>query len=133
MIGLVATFGAYADLAGVIQAATTGTSLVDGERFGWEPDPRAREVVADQLLDLLPAEAAQQVEQALEGTTDPASLPAELAAVHELLTTDDPSASRRCSTTRRWRSRTASWRCHRSVPCRSCRCRWWPCTPSTTR
>jgi pimeloyl-ACP methyl ester carboxylesterase len=90
MIGLVATFGAYADLAGVIQAATTGTSLVGGERFGWEPDPRAREVVADQLLDLLPAEAAQQVEQALEGTTDPASLPAELAAVHELLTTDEP-------------------------------------------
>jgi pimeloyl-ACP methyl ester carboxylesterase len=89
-IGLVATFGAYADLAGVIQAATTGTSLVDGERFAWEPDPRAREVVEDQLLDLLPEEAARQVRQALEGGADPATLPAELEAVHELLTTDDP-------------------------------------------
>jgi pimeloyl-ACP methyl ester carboxylesterase len=89
-IGLVATFGAYADLAGVIQAATTGVALVDGEPIAWDPDPRAREVVADQLLDLLPTEAAQQVEQALDGTTDPASLPTELAAVHELLTTDEP-------------------------------------------
>jgi pimeloyl-ACP methyl ester carboxylesterase len=89
-IGLVATFGAYADLAGVIQAATTGTSVVDGERFDWAPDPRAREVVEDQLLDLLPEQAARQVRQALEGGVDPASLPAELGAIHELLTTDDP-------------------------------------------
>jgi pimeloyl-ACP methyl ester carboxylesterase len=89
-IGLVATFGAYADLAGVIQAATTGVSLVDGERIPWDPDPRAREVVAQQLLELLPAEAAREVRQVLEGEADPTSLRSELAAVHELLTTDDP-------------------------------------------
>lgn len=90
-VRLVATFGAYADLAGVVQAVTTGVSLVDGRRIGWEPDPRAADVVREQVLALLmPAERAQ-VTDALDGHLDARALAAELRAVHDLLTDPDPT------------------------------------------
>lgn len=89
-VALVATFGAYADLAGVIQAVTTGVSLVDGEQIDWEPDPRAAEVVEEQLLGLLSGADREVVTAALVGDRDPASLRPELRAVHHLLEDDDP-------------------------------------------
>jgi hypothetical protein len=55
-VALVATFGAYADLAGVVQAATTGVSLVGDQRIPWDPHPRALDVVREQLLGLLDAD-----------------------------------------------------------------------------
>lgn len=91
LVSLVATFGAYADLGGVVQAATTGVSLVDGARFAWDGDPRAAAVVRDQLLGLLDDDEAEAVADALAGDLDPASLPEELRAVHELLANDDPA------------------------------------------
>ena len=96
-IGLVATFGAYADLAGVIQAVTTGVSLVDGERIAWSPDPRAEQIVRDQLLGLVPDEDRTRIEAAVAaGLGSPVggvatSLPDDLQAVVELVTADDPS------------------------------------------
>lgn len=90
-VSLVATFGAYADLGGVVQAATTGVSLVDGDVFPWDGDPRAAEVVRDQLLGLLEDGEAVAVAQALQGETDPETLPEELRAVHGLLANDDPA------------------------------------------
>ena len=92
-VALVATFGAYADLAGVVQAATTGVSLVDGERFAWEPDPRAGEVVEEQLLGLLTPADRAAVTAVLMGDREAASLRPELRAVYDLLEDDDPRAT----------------------------------------
>jgi hypothetical protein len=89
-VALVATFGAYADLAGVIQATTTGVSLIGDQRIAWEPDPRAEDVVRAHVLALLPTEDRAAVTAALAGDHDDAALRPELRAVHELLTAEDP-------------------------------------------
>jgi hypothetical protein len=89
-VDLVATFGAYADLAGVIQAATTGVSLVGDQRIAWEPDPRAEDVVRAHVLALLPTADRTAVTAVLAGDHDAAALRPELRAVHELLTAEDP-------------------------------------------
>lgn len=89
-VALVATFGAYADLAGVVQAATTGVSLVDGEQIGWDPDPRAAEVIEGQLLGLLTRADRELLVAVLAGDRDAASLRSDLRAVYGLLEDDDP-------------------------------------------
>ena len=90
-VALVATFGAYADLAGVVQAATSGVSLVGDQRIPWDPDPRALDVVREQLLGLLDADDRGKVQAALASRSDPADLPTELRAVHDLLVAEDPT------------------------------------------
>lgn len=89
LVRRVVTFGAYADLVGVIQAATTGVSLVGTERIPWDADPRAYGVVRDELLALLDPADAAQVERALGGGPPPTRAVAE--AAYELLTNDDPA------------------------------------------
>jgi pimeloyl-ACP methyl ester carboxylesterase len=89
-VALVATFGAYADLAGVVQAVSAGVSLVDGRQIGWDPDPRAAGVVEEQLLGLLTGADRELVGAALVGERDAASLRSELRAVYDLLEDDDP-------------------------------------------
>lgn len=89
-VSLVATFGAYADLAGVLQAAITGTSLVEGETYDWDPDPRAEEVAREQLVGLMPEQARQPLIDALE-TGDPTDLPEQLRPAYDLLTSRDPA------------------------------------------
>lgn len=66
----VATFGSYADLRGVIQAATTGASVYAGEVVEWDGDPRAGEMLR------------QATEQLVE--------PGDRAAFEALLANDDP-------------------------------------------
>lgn len=88
---LVATFGAYADLGGVVQAATTGVSVVEAERIPWDPDPRAVDVVRDQLLSLLDSAQRARVSAALDGEVDPDDLSGELHALYDVLTNDDPA------------------------------------------
>lgn len=96
-VRLVATFGAYGDLGGVVQAAVTGESLVGGQAVAWTPDPRAAGVVREQLLGLLTEPERRLVEAALAADTDPAGSatpgPAdpELAAVVALLSETDPA------------------------------------------
>jgi hypothetical protein len=90
-VALVATVGAYADLAGVVQAATTGVSLVGDERIPWDPHPHALDVVREQLLGLLDADDRREVQVALASRSDPADLPTELRAVHDLLVAEDPT------------------------------------------
>lgn len=86
----VATFGAYADLVGVVQAATTGVSVVDGRAVPWDADPRAEQIVRDELTSLLPSRGARAVRAALE-TSDPAHLPGRGArAVYDILANDRP-------------------------------------------
>jgi pimeloyl-ACP methyl ester carboxylesterase len=92
-LALVATFGAYMDLVGVLQAATTGTALVAGERISWEADPRAEQVVREQLVAQLPDERRAEVEAALDGAQRPGELDSGSRAVYELLTNEDPAAT----------------------------------------
>lgn len=87
----VAVFGAYVDLLGVVQATTTGASLVDGERIPWDADPRAEDIVREQLLGLLDDVERDVVLEVLEGDLDPEELPGPARAIHDLLTHTDPA------------------------------------------
>lgn len=91
-VALVATFGAYADLAGVVQAVVTGVGLVDGERLVWQPDERAAAVVRDELLGMLSADQQRLLDQALEDGIDLHALPSELRSLAALLAEQDPAA-----------------------------------------
>ena len=86
----VAVFGAYWDLVGVIQAATTGVSLVDGRQVRWPADPRAERVLRRVALRLVPEGRRGDLREALAGTESPASLPGEARAIHDLLVNRDP-------------------------------------------
>lgn len=88
----IATFGAYTDLVGVLQAATTGVSRVGDRPIPWQADPRAEEVVRDRLAGLLPPSDEREVLETLEDADDNAGLPTAAArAVHALLTNEDPA------------------------------------------
>jgi pimeloyl-ACP methyl ester carboxylesterase len=89
----VATFGAYWDLVGVIQAVTTGTSLVNGVRVPWEGHPTARSVLEQAVVGLAPAEIQATLGDAL-ARDDPGDLPRQALAVFELLRNEDPSRTR---------------------------------------
>ncbi|MDX1658976.1 MAG: hypothetical protein R3343_09170 [Nitriliruptorales bacterium] len=85
----VATFGAHADLVGVLQAATTGVSVVGGDTIPWDADPRAQEVVRDKLTGLLAPDQADAVRAALDSDGS-AGLSPGAEAVRRLLANDDP-------------------------------------------
>jgi pimeloyl-ACP methyl ester carboxylesterase len=70
----VATFGSYADLGGVIQAATTGASTVDGQVIPWDGDPRAGEILRD-ATDQLVDEDSRGAVEALLANDDPHRTP----------------------------------------------------------
>ena len=90
-VDLVATFGAYADLVGMVQAAATGVSVVDGERYTWRArdESVARQVLEDAATDLVPQEQRERMRQAF-AERDPSGLPAGSRAVYRLVTADDP-------------------------------------------
>lgn len=94
-LGRVATFGAYFDLVGLIQAITTGVSLVDGETIPWEGHPLARDVLFARTAGLLPEPQRSRLVDALGGAIPPDALPAGTRAVYDLLTNDDPALTRR--------------------------------------
>lgn len=86
----VAVFGAYFDLIGLVQAASTGVSVVGDRRIPWEPDPRARDVMREAAVQLAPEEQRQGLRRALEDDLQPEDLADEAAAIHRLVTNDDP-------------------------------------------
>jgi len=90
-VDLVATFGAYADLVGVVQAAATGASVVDGERYPWRgaDEDAARQVLRDAAVELVPAPQREQLHRALD-EGDPSDLPTGSRAAYELVTAEDP-------------------------------------------
>jgi pimeloyl-ACP methyl ester carboxylesterase len=90
VVRLVATFGSYADLIGVMQAVTTGVSIVDDQRLSWDVPDLAAEVVPEIAADLVPDGERDALTAALEGDESGNDLPSESAAVHALLTNDDP-------------------------------------------
>ena len=89
-LGRVATFGAYFDLVGVAQAVTTGVSLVDGRAVPWDPHPRAKEVFRLVILEMAGPDAREDIEAALDGRIDPATLEDGGRAVFDFITNDDP-------------------------------------------
>lgn len=89
----VATFGAYWDLVGVIQAVTTGTSLVDGARIPWEGHPMARSILEKAVVRLAPEDARGPLRSALAGG-DAGGLPPDARALFDLLRNEDPRRAR---------------------------------------
>lgn len=90
-IDLVATFGAYADLVGVLQAAVTGVSVVDGQTYPWDAaDPSiVRTVLRDAAMQLVPEEQREPLRRALD-RREPAGLPRSADLVYRMMTADDP-------------------------------------------
>jgi pimeloyl-ACP methyl ester carboxylesterase len=87
----VAVFGAYFDLAGVIQAVTTGRSLVAGHQVPWKGHPQARELLERYAVQLAPAESRDGLEAVLTGRSPPDTLDPPGRAVFDLLANRDPS------------------------------------------
>ncbi|MDP3968835.1 MAG: hypothetical protein Q8Q02_11190 [Nocardioides sp.] len=90
-IDLVATFGAYADLVGVLQAAATGVSVVDDQVYPWDAADQAivRTVLGDAAMQLVPEEQREPLRRALD-RREPAGLPATADLVYRMMTADDP-------------------------------------------
>jgi pimeloyl-ACP methyl ester carboxylesterase len=87
----VAVFGAYFDVVGLIQAATTNVSIVDGRRISWDPDPRARDVVERYSARLAPERHRRELRMALkEDSGVPKEMPPRARAVYDLVTNRDP-------------------------------------------
>jgi pimeloyl-ACP methyl ester carboxylesterase len=89
-IAQVATFGAYFELVGLIQAATTNVSIVAGERHGWRPGPRAQEVLYEAAVQMAPRAQRDALEQVLTGRASAAELAPEARAIYALVTNEDP-------------------------------------------
>lgn len=88
-VSFLAAFGAYFDLAHVIQGVTTGVTVFDGDEVSFETVPEASEVMISAAAELTRASYREELERALE-EGDPAQLPDRAAPVYELLTNDDP-------------------------------------------
>lgn len=93
---LVASFGGYGDVRGLIQAATTGVTLLDGRRHQWHSTvPASRnEAVVELILrqgSLLGAERVEAVAAALRGEVSPTTLPQAARSIHDLITNRDPA------------------------------------------
>lgn len=87
----VATFGAYFDLVGVIQAVTTGASLVADRVIAWEAHPMARDFLYARTTEQLVPIAEQSLFlDALAGKADPSHLALSSRAFFELLVNQDP-------------------------------------------
>lgn len=86
----VAILGAYFDLVGVIQAVTTGGSLIDGEFVPWEGHPIAREFLAERTAELLPEAQRVLLMEVLDGRADSGDLAPDARSLYELLVNRDP-------------------------------------------
>jgi hypothetical protein len=91
-IDLVATFGAYADLIGVLQAAVTGVSVVNGKDYPWHSADESivRTMLHDAATRLVPENEREPLRRALE-QQDPRGLAGAAHLVYRMVTTDDPA------------------------------------------
>ena len=89
----VAVFGAYFDMVGVIQAVTSGVSLVDGVRVPWQGHPLARAILQEAAGSLVSEKARPALRAALEGGTGAGTLPRGARVVYDLLSNRDPKAT----------------------------------------
>lgn len=90
----VATFGAYFDLVGVVQAITTGVSVIGKREIMWEQHPMARDFLyARTTQQLVPIEEQAVFLDALAGRADPSALSVSSRTFFELLANSDPQRS----------------------------------------
>jgi pimeloyl-ACP methyl ester carboxylesterase len=89
-IARVATLGAYYDLIGVIQAVTTGSSVVGDELIVWQPHPLARNVLFARAAELVPEPERSRLIDALGGNGSRQSLSPPARALFDLLINTDP-------------------------------------------
>jgi pimeloyl-ACP methyl ester carboxylesterase len=87
----VAVFGAYFDLVGVVQAVTTGVSLVGDRAIPYDTPPQAESLLHEAALQLVDPAHRDLLRQALTGAADPAALPEGARSVHELLVNESPA------------------------------------------
>ena len=90
----IATFGAYFDLVNVIQAVTTGSTILDGDEVAFETVPEARRILTDAALGFAPPVVADELKRAVE-SRDPTGLPPEGRAVYDLLVNRDSAETSR--------------------------------------
>jgi pimeloyl-ACP methyl ester carboxylesterase len=86
----VAVFGAYYDLVGLIQAVTTGVSLVDGRRIPWQGHPMAQAILRARAVTLAPGKEQNALLMALEDES-PEGLSPRSRAIYDLLVNEDPA------------------------------------------
>ena len=86
----VAVFGAYYDLIGLVQAVTTGVSLVDGRRIPWEGHPLAEAILRARAVTLAPGKEQNALQAALEGRS-PEGLGRRSRVIYDLLVNEDPA------------------------------------------
>lgn len=87
----VAVFGAYYDMVGLVQAVTTGVSLVDGRRIPWRSHPLAQAILRAQAVTLAPPVEQGELSQALDGKNPPDGLSPPARAIYDLLVNEDPA------------------------------------------
>lgn len=92
-LALVGAFGAYFDLVGVLQAVTTGVSIVDRRRVPWDGSPEARAVLEEAAPDLAPRAWRPGLARAL-AERDPSELSPDGRALYEVLVNRDPERTR---------------------------------------
>jgi pimeloyl-ACP methyl ester carboxylesterase len=90
-LALVAVFGAYFDLGGVLQAVTTGVTEVEGARFPWVTHPQAERILREQVVELVPEADRPALEEALAGGGTGEALRPGPRAVLDLLANRDPA------------------------------------------
>jgi fermentation-respiration switch protein FrsA (DUF1100 family) len=92
-LAMVGVFGAYFDMVGVLQAVTTGVSIVDGRRVPWNGPPEARAVLEEAAPDLAPHASRPGLARALS-ERDPSELSPDGRALYEVLVNRDPERTR---------------------------------------
>lgn len=90
-IEVVATFGSYFDLVGVLQAATTGVSTVGDQLRPWKAHPKAREVVREVVVRMVEPAEADNLQAVFAGTRDPSTLSASARSAYDLAVNTDPA------------------------------------------
>jgi pimeloyl-ACP methyl ester carboxylesterase len=85
----VAVFGAYFDLVGVLEAVTTGRTIVAGRIFHWQGPALARRILGEAASEFLPPAQREDLISALE-EGDPGELPREARSLYDLLVNRDP-------------------------------------------
>jgi pimeloyl-ACP methyl ester carboxylesterase len=87
----VAVFGAYYDLIGMVQAVTSGVSLVDGQRIPWQGHPLAQAILKTQAVTLAPKDQQTKLIEVLEERESPEKLSRPARAIYDLLVNEDPA------------------------------------------
>ncbi|MGH3329557.1 MAG: alpha/beta fold hydrolase [Streptomycetales bacterium] len=93
-VALVATFGSYYRTVGLVQALSTGASLVGGRRVPWSPHPDTRIVLRKLAYRLVEPGERPQLSAAFHNRARPGELPRDVRAVHAFVTHDDPTRTR---------------------------------------